>query len=402
MVLYVGLSLSRFVPLFFAARRLRTARLARADIISGMRLRFLCTGLICLACTAAPRDTRNIILITADGLRWQDLFGGMDPTLKDEKSAGMEGETALKAKLWRATPEERRNALMPFFWTTLAPKGVVLGNVKKRSSVRVTNAYRVSYPGYSELLTGRAQDEAIRGNDAVRNPTPTVLEFLRRKLGLPSSQVALFSSWDMFTLIGEHQPGSIFINAGYSELKLSAATERLRQLSALQFEVLTPWTEARHDYITFEMALEYLKTAKPRVLYIALDETDDWAHEKRYNRVLDAIGNLDNSLRKLWQAIGDLPEYGGKTTLVITADHGRGGTPADWHGHGKDVPGAEQIWTAIVGPDTPARVEAENSVEVFQRDITPTILDLMGINYREYDGVLGKPIELAVVSKGGR
>ncbi len=118
--------------------------------------------------TPLPRDTRNIILITADGLRWQDLFGGMDPMLKDQKSAGMDGAAALKAKLWRATPEERRNALMPFFWTTLAPKGVVLGNVKKQSSVRVTNTYRVSYPGYSEILTGRAQDEAIRGNDAVQ------------------------------------------------------------------------------------------------------------------------------------------------------------------------------------------------------------------------------------------
>ncbi len=342
-----------------------------------------------------------MILITADGLRWQDLFGGMDPMLKDQKSAGMEGAAALKAKLWRDTPEERRKALMPFFWTTLAPKGVALGNVNKRSSVRVTNAYRVSYPGYSEILTGRAQDEAIRGNDAVRNPTPTVLEFLRRKLELTSSQVALFGSWEMFYFIGEHQPGSIVINAGYRDYDGPHNSARMRELSALQFEVLSPWTEERHDYISFEMALEYLRTAKPRVLHIAFDETDDWAHDKRYNRVLDAIGYFDNCLRKLWQIIGDLPEYRGKTTLVVTSDHGRGGTLADWDGHGKDVPGAEQIWTAIVGPDTPARGEVENSVQVFQRDIAPTILDLMGIDYRQYDGVLGKPIELAVSGKTG-
>lgn len=144
--------------------------------------------------------------------------------------------------------------------------------------------------------------------------------------------------------------------------------------------MLTPWTEERHDYITFEMALEYLRSAKPRVLHVAFDETDDWAHDKRYNRVLDAITYFDNCLRKLWQAIGDLPEYRGKTTLVITSDHGRGGTMADWHSHGKDVPGAEQIWIAIVGPDTPVRGEVEDSVEVFQRGIAPTILDLMGID----------------------
>src|SRR5229473_3490350 len=331
----------------------------------GMRAsgRFLSIIFFCVTCAAAPRQTRNIILVTADGLRWQDLFGGMDLMLKDEKSAGMEHAADVKTKWWRPEPDERRRALMPFFWTTLVPRGVVFGNLQKGSSVRVTNSFRVSYPGYAEILTGRAQDEAIRGNDAVRNPTPTVLEFLRRKLGLPSSQIALFGSWETFQFIGEHQPGSFVINAGYRDYDGPHASPRMHELSALQFEMLTPWTEERHDYITFEMALEYLRTAKPRVLHIAFDETDDWAHDKRYNRVLDAITYFDNCLQKLWQVIGDLPEYRGKTTLVITSDHGRGGTLADWDGHGKGVPGAEQIWTAIVGPDTPARGEVENSAE---------------------------------------
>ncbi|HVP47517.1 MAG TPA: sulfatase-like hydrolase/transferase [Bryobacteraceae bacterium] len=363
-----------------------------------MRLfsRLAALALICLVCAGAPRETRNIILVTADGLRWQDLFSGMDPMLKDEKSAGMEHEAALKAKFWRPTPEERRSALMPFFWTTIAAKGVVLGNVKKGSSVRVTNAYRVSYPGYSEIFTGRAQDEAIRGNDAVRNPTPTVFEFLRQKLDLDPSQVALFASWEMFQLIGEHQPGSIVINAGYRDYEGPNRSARMRELSAMQFQVFTPWTEERHDYITFEMALEYMKLAKPRVLHIAFDETDDWAHDKRYNRVLDAINYLDRCLAKLWDTIQDLPEYRGKTTFIVTADHGRGGTLKDWDSHGKEVAGAQQIWMAIAGPDTPAAGEAANVPEIFQRDVAPTMIDLMGVDYHEYAGVLGKPIALAL------
>ena len=357
--------------------------------------------LVCLTCAAATRETRNIILVTADGLRWQDLFGGMDPILKDEKSAGMEQEAALKAKLWRIAPEERRRALMPFFWTTIAPKGVVLGNLKKGSSVRVTNAYRVSYPGYSEILTGRAQDEAIRGNDAVRNPTPTVLEFLRRRLNLDSSQVALFASWEMFQLIGEHQPGSVVINAGYRDYDGPNPSARMRELSALQFQVLTPWTEERHDYITFEMALEYMKAAKPRVLHIAFDETDDWAHDRHYNRVLDAIQYLDRCLAKLWDTIQDMPDYRGKTTFIVTADHGRGGTIEDWHSHGKDVAGADQIWMALVGPDTPAVGEVTNAPGIFQRDVAPTMIDLMGLDYREYEGVLGQPIAMALAKPAG-
>jgi hypothetical protein len=236
-----------------------------------MLFRLSALFLICFGCVAAQRETRNVILITADGLRWQDLFGGMDPLLKDAKGTGMDDDKALKARLWRETAEERRQVLMPFFWPTLALQGVVLGNLKKGSSVRVTNSFRVSYPGYAEILTGRAQDEAIHGNDAVRNPTPTVLEFLRRKLGLAQSQVALFGSWEMFQLIGEHQPGSIVINAGYRDYDGPHNSPRMRELSALQYEVLSPWTEERHDYITFEMALEYMRQAQPRVMHIAFD-----------------------------------------------------------------------------------------------------------------------------------
>jgi hypothetical protein len=363
-------------------------------------VRFLSIILVCLTCAAAPRQTRSVILVTADGLRWQDLFGGMDPLLKDEKSAGMEQVKELKARLWRPAPDERRRALMPFFWTSLAAQGVVLGNLQKGSSVRVTNAFRVSYPGYSEILTGRAQDEAIRGNDAVRNPTPTVLEFLRRKLNLDSSQVALFGSWEMFSLIGEHDPGSIIINAGYRKYDGPQGSNRMRFLSGLQFEMLTPWTEERHDYITFEMALDYMKVIRPRVLHIAFDETDDWAHDKRYNRVLDAIGYLDRCLYKLWETIQNLPEYHGTTTLIVTSDHGRGATINDWHSHGKDVAGADQIWLAIFGPDTPAVGEATNVPEILQRDVAPTMLDLMGVDYHEYAGALGKPIAMALPKSG--
>jgi arylsulfatase A-like enzyme len=81
----------------------------------------------------------------------------------------------------------------------------------------------------------------------------------------------------------------------------------------------------------------------------------------------------------------------------VTSDHGRGRTVDDWYSHGKDFQGAEQIWVAIVGPDTQAVGEAVNVPEIFQRDIAPTMLDLMGVDYREYAGVLGQPIAAAIL-----
>lgn len=341
---------------------------------------------------AAETNTRNIILVTADGLRWQELFGGIDALLMNEKTTGMARETKLRERLWRDSPEERRALLMPFFWKTLAPRGVVLGNVRRKSSVAVTNAFRVSYPGYSEILTGRSQDAVIRGNDKVRNPTPTVLEFLRTKLGLNANQVALFGSWDVFAYIGESKPGTITLNAGYSDASGSA---RMRELSVLQWEAMTPWGEVRHDFVTLEMALDHLRREKPRVTYIALGETDDWAHDRRYDRVLSSISYFDQALRRIWEFVESSAEYKGRTSLIVTSDHGRGSTLENWHGHGTKVEGAQQIWAAVMGPDTAGQGEASNTEEVFQRDIAPTIIDLLGIDYREYTGVAGRPIPQA-------
>jgi hypothetical protein len=325
-----------------------------------------------------PR-TRNIILVTADGLRWQDLFHGIDPLLAREKSVSM--DPASKEADDRRRRYAARETLAPFFWTTLAKNGVVF------SDVSVTNAIRVSYPGYSEILTGRSSDDVIKGNDPIQQPNETVLEFLKRKLALPSARVALFSSWDHFHYIAEHTPGSIFINAGYQDSPVSPT------LSSLQHVTFTPWDEARHDAFTFEMALEYLKSAKPRVLDISFDETDDWAHAKRYDRVLDMIATTDGFLKRLWTTLQNMPEYRNSTTLIVTSDHGRGSTLADWSGHGSKVIGADKIWLAILGPDTPAAGEVTTHVE--QRDIAPTIIKLLGLNPAEYKGATGTPIAAA-------
>ena len=363
-----------------------------------MTRRALLASMSAAALKAAPRKTRNIVLVTSDGLRWQEIFGGIDSRLMNEKSAGMQqkGAAALREQLSKDTPEERRQALMPTFWKALAPRGVVLGNVNKGSSVRVTNAYRVSYPGYSEILTGRAQDDVIRNNDEIRNPTPTVLEFLSGKLGLTRRQVALFASWNAFRVIGEHTPGSITINAGYATL--DDAAPRARELSAMQFDARTPWDDSRHDYVTFQLALDYLRREHPRVLQISFDETDDWAHDRRYDRVLEMIQFVDRSLLMLWTTLQSIPEYRDQTTLVFTSDHGRGDTLEDFSSHGAKVAGADQIWLAIIGPDTPARGEVDHSETYYQRDIAPTILELMGIPYTSYPGVQGKPIPVALKS----
>ena len=99
--------------------------------------------------------TRNVVLIVSDGLRWQEIFAGADPTLLNEANGGIwDKEADLRREFWRDDPRERRRALFPFLWNTVAVRGQMFGNQALGSAARVTNGLAFSYPGYNEMLTG--------------------------------------------------------------------------------------------------------------------------------------------------------------------------------------------------------------------------------------------------------
>ena len=70
--------------------------------------------------------TRNVVLVTADGVRWQEVFRGAEEKLLNEKDGGVSDVDALRRDFWRATPEARRATLMPFFWSVVARQGADL------------------------------------------------------------------------------------------------------------------------------------------------------------------------------------------------------------------------------------------------------------------------------------
>ena len=163
-----------------------------------------------------PTPSRNVILVTLDGVRVEEMFGGLDlAVLRSTVEKGAVEETTSYKNFWAPTPTERRERLMPFLWRTLMTRyGSIAGNGAKGSKATITNRHRFSYPGYAEILTGQAHDDVINSNDARRIPYPTVLEFLQRKLVASPAQIAAFSSWATFDWIVEHEPGVITSNAG--------------------------------------------------------------------------------------------------------------------------------------------------------------------------------------------
>lgn len=329
-----------------------------------------------------PANDDRVVLITFDGARTEEMFGGLDlavlrSTLKE--GSAVENDATYK-RFWAADPRERRLKLMPFFWGTLmTTHGSIAGNQALGSTVRLTNGHWFSYPGYSEILVGRAHDDTIKSNDPIRNPHKTVLEGLRTALDLPREKVATYASWGVFNQIVEHDEGATIVNAGPGEPLPTDA--QLRELALLEGETVPPWSNMRFDIFTFRLTMAHLSVARPRVLYLALGETDDWAHDGRYDRVLDAYARTDRYLEQLWTWLQEQPDYRGRTHVILTTDHGRGKTIDDWRDHGAKTAGANDVWIAFLSPQMAARGEWRSHAPLTTSQIASTMARWMGIEW---------------------
>jgi hypothetical protein len=147
----------------------------------------------------AQDKTENIIIITTDGLRWQDVFKGMDSAIANQSKFN-EGDSAMIfSKYWAPTEDERRKKLLPFLWSTILTKGQIYGNRTAGNKIDNANPFWFSYPGYSEIMTGYA-DTVIDRNDYPPNPNVTVLEFFNQQPTL-KGKVAAFGAWEAFDRI---------------------------------------------------------------------------------------------------------------------------------------------------------------------------------------------------------
>src|SRR5215208_2638722 len=228
------------------------------------------------AAFAAPK-TRNVICVMTDGLRWQEVFQGADAALTDTR--------------------ESREALMPFLWTTLAAQGQIFGNRLRGSDAYVTNGFNFSYPGYSETLCGFA-DPRIDSNDSKPNPNRTVLEWLHARPAY-RGKVAAFAAWETFKYILNAERAGFPVNAGYDAF--GRAEPALELLNRLKRELPHYWAGEPFDAITFHTALHYFKQARPRVFFLSLGETDEWAHAGNYSQYLQSARRVDAYIKELWE-----------------------------------------------------------------------------------------------------
>jgi hypothetical protein len=214
------------------------------------------------------------------------------------------------------------------------------------------------------------------------------------KKGWKFHEIAAFASWQTFNLITQREKGTFFTNAGYAAMSPEWKTPGMEPLNSLQFQMLTPWDTARFDRVTTGLAIEYLRAHRPRLLYLALDEPDDWGHSRRYDRVLQSIREADRSVREIWEVAQSMEVYRDVTTLIVTTDHGRGLTPEDWIDHDRDTPGSEATWIAVMGPDTPALGLAGADTDFVAGQVAATVARFFGEDYGAFYPEAAPPLTL--------
>ena len=331
--------------------------------------------------------TQNLIIITLDGLRWQEIFTGADSSFIQNKNL-VGNAAACSKKYWNSHLEKRRSMLMPFLWETVATHGQIYGNRNKGCKESVKNPYWFSYPGYNEIFTGFA-DEKVNSNEYGPNPNVSVLEAMNQAPEF-KGKIAAFTSWDAFNDILNERRSGLLVNAGVEKQVGMENDAVMQSMNELQYQLPDIFEGVRLDGVTFNMGFEYLKAKKPRVLYLGFDETDDFAHGSRYMDYLNSAHYEDDMIRMIWEWVQSNPQYKDKTTIFITCDHGRGVDAEGWKSHGSKTAHSNETWFAVMGPDTPALGEITDG-EYYHNQFAKTFAALLGFDFKTTNPV-GNPI----------
>jgi hypothetical protein len=347
-----------------------------------------------LCCQAQRSGDQKVVLVLLDGIRWQDVFRGADPELLNEEAGGIEDVESIKKAYWSESIEERRRKLMPFLWETIVKEGQLYGNRDSGSAMRVENKFHFSYPGYSEMITGIA-DDRINTNNPIPNPNPSVFEYLNGRPGY-KGHVAIFSVWKIVPAMVNRDKTKLPVNAAMERMQFGTKSPVYDAIDGIRRNGFHLYAEDPADAFAFYTAMEYFRLDKPRAVWLTFGETDSYAHEGRYDRYLDAMHRNDAMLRELWTMLQSSREYKGKTTLIVSVDHGRGLAPSAWRDHGANVPGAHESWLAIVGPRTPALGVRTNIPEVTTAQIAATVAVAVGEDFAATNARIAKPIAGAI------
>ncbi len=276
-------------------------------------LSYLFLAVFLISNLVLAQQTMNVFIVVIDGARYTETFG--DPNHK----------------------------YIPRIWNNLRPQGTIYTSFYNEGLTQ-TN------PGHSTILSGAWQYIA---NDGTERPhQPTVFEYYRKE---KSAAIT-----DCFVILGKDKL-NVLAYSDHSEY-------------AYTYRALVKYSSAPYDdKVTLKNFRSVIVTAQPRLGIINFASTDNAAHSGSWSQYVSALRTADSLTYELWLTLQSDSFYRGKTTLIITGDHGRhlDNVADGFKSHGDNCEGCRHIATIIIGPDTPAG--HIDSTKRLQIDIAPTV-----------------------------
>jgi predicted AlkP superfamily pyrophosphatase or phosphodiesterase len=284
-------------------------------------------------------QTENIIVLIIDGPRLTETFG--DDSCR----------------------------YIPNLSKELAPQGVLIKGFRNNGPT-YTNA------GHSAITTGHYQ--RINNNGEELPKRPSMFQYFLKNSGFDSTQAMVIASKGKLSILtdtkdkkwrGQYRPFMYCGTDGKGEGYTS-------------------------DVYTWRDAQKLLKQYHPKLVLINLLEVDVKGHQNDWQGYLKGLRNTDRTAKELWDFIQNDSIYSGKTSLIITNDHGRhlDGRKDGFVSHGDNCEGCRQMYLIALGPDFKRNVVLENKYE--QIDISATIAQMLHFDMITSEGIVMKDLFL--------
>jgi hypothetical protein len=322
-----------------------------------------------------PANTKDpvVVVVALDGVRWQDVFEGVDPELARKK--GMAPHEVLR-------PEQLMPNLNDIVWT----RGAALGAPGHGAAIYATGPNFVSLPGYAEMLSGAPSP--CQSNECEAESRRTLADDFADVSHGWAGEVAVVASWPDLARVAARRPDRILVSAG----RHAGANQHL-----LRFDAESTWLldagarekpypghgDFRPDRYTAALALRYLRQQKPRFLFLSLGEPDAYAHRGLYRQYLRSLSQADVVIGEIDQYLSTLRARGERATLFVTTDHGRGKRFA---GHGGEAPESARVWMVATGSGIGARGWIMAPRLRHLADLAPTVRRVAGLVPEAADG----------------
>ncbi len=246
---------------------------------------------------------------------------------------------------------------IPRIWNDLRPAGSILTDFRNEG-------FTLTCSGHATTIVGRQQNLANDGSE--RPHDPTLAERDRRVSGAPAEDFWIVAGKSKLYMLGHSD------DPGAGEPYASADS-----------------VGTGGDLNTMGVVLSLLATHTPRFMVVNLPDVDVRAHAEDWEGYLAAISRADSLVGVLWDFLQNDPAFAGRSTLVVTADHGRhDNLPLEAHdgfaNHGDGCEGCRHIWVVAAGVGIrSSTVVSGRNVQV---DLAATLARLMGIDGTGMEG----------------